>query len=104
MITTFKWFCIDKGRCDSLDEELKEVTDYAAHLSSYVVNGYVNGLECLKLDARFKAVIKDIRAERASLWRRVKVELKDEVEDMPEVLHMPVKLYHELIEKQMEVV
>lgn len=86
--TKFRWFCVNKDRCEELDAQIDEISTHAAHLSSYVAEKFITGLECLVLDSRLKLALTELRKERASLWRRVKREIKEEVavEEAPKPL------------------
>lgn len=78
-IITYKWICTDKERCEQIDNTLEELVMHQCHLSSYVAEKRITGLECLSMDAKLKAVIKEFREERAHLWRRVRKETQETV-------------------------
>jgi hypothetical protein len=87
-ITEYRWFCTDKERCEAIDEQIDKLMYHASKLSSYVVNAEISGLECLMLEGKFKLAIKELRNERATLWRRVKRKIEEETEheDVPQPL------------------
>jgi hypothetical protein len=69
-VTTFRWFCVDSERCEAIDAALDSLVYHASQLSHYVETNEITGLECLVLDRKFAFATKELRAERARLWRR----------------------------------
>jgi hypothetical protein len=76
---TYRWICTDKERCEQIDEAIKQLVFHASQLSAYVANKEITGLECLVLDGKFKIAVKELRKERAMLWRRVRRETEEEI-------------------------
>jgi hypothetical protein len=79
-ITETKWYCVDKERCEQLDEQIASATYHLNTLSANVADKNITGLECLTRERLLKQMIVEFRKERAGLWRRGKKEI-DEVVD-----------------------
>ena len=77
--TTYRWICVDKDRCEELDEQLDQLVYHQSKLSSYVESHEITGLECLVIENKFKWAIKELRDERKTLWRRVPKVTEEEI-------------------------
>lgn len=88
-ITEYRWFCVDKNRCEQLDEKIEQIVYHQSKLSSYVEHKEITGLQCLFLEGKFKLLLKELRAERASLWRRVRREIEERTETDEPVNNKP---------------
>jgi len=71
---------VDKDRCEELDIAIEQLVYHASQLSHYVEKKEITGLECLVFDRKFKQALKELREERARLWRRVGKEVEEETE------------------------
>jgi hypothetical protein len=79
--TETKWYCVDKERCAELDEMIASATHHFNSLSANVADKYITGLECLQREAKLQLILKELRAERASLWRRGKKEIEETIDE-----------------------
>jgi hypothetical protein len=76
---SYRWICTQKDRLEEIDAKIEELVGYQSQLSSYVEHKFIRGLDCLTLGGKFKYLIKELRDERKSLWRRVRHEIEEEV-------------------------
>jgi hypothetical protein len=76
---SYRWICTNKALCEQLDEQIEKILVYQSHLSSYVANREITGLECLVIDGKFKFALQSLKNERKSLWRRVRREIEEEI-------------------------
>lgn len=81
-IVQYKWICTNSEKVEEVDSQLKEAQDHQVHLSKYRNENTISGLECLSIDRRLTDVIRALKVERSSLWRRIKVETEMEGEDV----------------------
>jgi hypothetical protein len=78
-IISYRWICTDKPRCEAIDELIGELSQHESSLSSYVASGQISGLTCVTLTNKFTYMLKDLRNERKTLWRRVRHEVEEEI-------------------------
>lgn len=76
-----RWYCVDKERCKELDEMIASATHHFNSLSANVADKYITGLECLQREAKLSVILKDLKAERAQLWRRGKKEVEETIDE-----------------------
>lgn len=83
-ITTYRWICTNKELCEQIDEQIARVMGAQSHLSGYVANKEITGLQCIALDSKFKYILDSLKKERKTLWRRVRREEVIETEVVPD--------------------
>lgn len=79
-ITTYRWICTNRERCEVLDELIGKIGDEQKKLSYYVANGHITGINCVTLGNKFKYMLADLMKERKTLWRRVKRVTQEDIE------------------------
>lgn len=77
--TTYRWICTNKDLCEQIDDQIASYVATLGQLSRMVADKKLDGLLCLRGEAKLNQRIKDLRDARKSLWRRVPV-VKEEVE------------------------
>ena len=85
-ITETRWYCVDRERCDELDKMIESASHHYNTLSANVADKYITGLECLERSAKLEYILKDLRAERAKLWRRGKREIDETIDETGKVV------------------
>ena len=83
-ITETKWFCVDKDRCNTLDQMIASTNEHLGQLNTLVAEkwfGDHSGLECKTRFAKLTCMLADLKKERASLWRRGKREVEETVDE-----------------------
>jgi len=59
-------------------------------LSSYREKIEITGLDCLVLAGKFKWILIELRNERKTLWRRIRREVEEEIENTDSVAPKPL--------------
>lgn len=80
-IVETKWYCVDRERCDELDQLIASATHHFNSLSANVADKYITGLECLEREAKLQNILRALRDERKTLWRRGKKEIDETIDD-----------------------
>jgi hypothetical protein len=78
-VVTYRWICIDKDRCEQIDNAMEQLVFHSSQLSHYVECKEISGLECLVLTGKLKWALIELRNERKTLWRRVPKITEEEV-------------------------